>query len=55
MFGTSHRHISEHLSELVETSLEDLEKCRCVAAEGDLDMALGPLNLGKKTQNMSVS
>uniref|UniRef100_A0A7S2ZN48 Uncharacterized protein n=1 Tax=Rhodosorus marinus TaxID=101924 RepID=A0A7S2ZN48_9RHOD len=46
MHGTSHHHISDHLSELIESALEDLEQCRCVASEGDLDMALGPLNLG---------
>ncbi|CAI7778033.1 unnamed protein product [Closterium sp. NIES-53] len=42
--GTSHRHLSDHLSELVETTLSDLEASKCVAMEDDMD--LSPLNLG---------
>ncbi|CAI5996773.1 unnamed protein product [Closterium sp. NIES-64] len=42
--GTSHRHLSDHLSELVETTLSDLEASKCVAIEDDMD--LSPLNLG---------
>lgn len=42
--GTSHRHLSEHLSELVEDTLADLEQSKCVAIEDDVDVS--PLNLG---------
>ncbi|XP_042430394.1 DExH-box ATP-dependent RNA helicase DExH12-like [Zingiber officinale] len=40
----SHRHPSDHLSELVENVLSGLEASRCVAIEED--MYLKPLNLG---------
>lgn len=46
MRDLSHLQISKHLSELVETALSDLEASKCVAAEGDEDVALGTLNLG---------
>lgn len=46
MGGNSHRFIQDHLSDLVERSLADLEASKCVAAVGDEDMALGALNLG---------
>ncbi|MCO5583854.1 hypothetical protein L7F22_037769 [Adiantum nelumboides] len=43
--GTSHQHLSDHLSELVENILSDLETSKCIqAAEEDMD--LSPLNLG---------
>jgi len=42
--GASHRHLSEHLSELVETTLGDLEAARCIAIDQDMDVS--PLNLG---------
>ncbi|XP_008811841.2 DExH-box ATP-dependent RNA helicase DExH12-like [Phoenix dactylifera] len=42
--GVSHRHLSDHLSELVENALNDLESSKCVAVEED--MYLKPLNLG---------
>lgn len=42
--GVSHRHLSDHLSELVENVLSDLESSKCVAIEED--MYLKPLNLG---------
>ncbi|KAG8632236.1 DExH-box ATP-dependent RNA helicase DExH12 [Manihot esculenta] len=42
--GVSHRHLSDHLSELVENTLSDLEAGKCVAIEDDTD--LSPLNLG---------
>ncbi|KAF7817694.1 DExH-box ATP-dependent RNA helicase DExH12 [Senna tora] len=42
--GVSHRHLSDHLSELVENTLNDLEASKCVAIEDDMD--LSPLNLG---------
>ena len=42
--GVSHRHLSDHLSELVESVISDLEESKCVAVEEDMDLA--PLNLG---------
>ncbi|XP_078443956.1 DExH-box ATP-dependent RNA helicase DExH12-like [Wolffia australiana] len=42
--GVSHRHLSDHLSELVETTLADLEASKCVAVEED--MYLSARNLG---------
>lgn len=40
----SHRHLSDHLSELVENTLHDLEQSKCISIEDELDVA--PLNLG---------
>lgn len=42
--GVTHRHLSDHLSELVETTLTDLEQSKCIAIEDEMD--LQPLNLG---------
>jgi len=42
--GVSHRHLSDHLSELVENTLGDLETSNCIAVENEMDLA--PLNLG---------
>lgn len=42
--GVSHRHLSDHLSELVESTLSDLEQSKVIAIEDDMD--LSPLNLG---------
>ncbi|KAL6571973.1 DExH-box ATP-dependent RNA helicase DExH12 [Orobanche minor] len=42
--GVSHGHLSDHLSELVENTLTDLEASKCVAIEDDF--LLSPLNLG---------
>jgi pre-mRNA-splicing helicase BRR2 len=42
--GTSHRHLSDHLSDLIENTLSDLEQSRVIAIEDDMD--LEPLNLG---------
>ncbi|KAL8456657.1 hypothetical protein ACS0TY_034773 [Phlomoides rotata] len=42
--GVSHRHLSDHLSEVVENTISDLEASRCVAIEDDY--LLSPLNLG---------
>lgn len=40
----SHRHLSDHLSELVENTLHDLEQSKCVAVVDEIDTQ--PLNLG---------
>ena len=42
--GVSHRHLSDHLSELVENTLSDLEQSKCISIEDEVDVA--PLNLG---------
>ena len=42
--GSTHRHLSDALSELVETTLADLEASKCISIEDDMDVA--PLNLG---------
>jgi len=42
--GVTHRHLSDHLSELVENTLHDLEQSKCISVEEDMDTS--PLNLG---------
>lgn len=42
--GVSHRHISDHLSEMVENTLSDLEQSKCISIEDDINIS--PLNLG---------
>lgn len=42
--GTTHRHLSDHLSELVESCLADLEASKCIAVEDETELL--PLNLG---------
>jgi pre-mRNA-splicing helicase BRR2 len=44
MQGTSNVHLSEHLSEMVETVLGDLEESKCVQMDDEGDIS--PLNLG---------
>merc|ERR1712051_386785 len=43
MQGVSHRHLSDHMSELVETTLNELEQSKCISIEDDMDTS--PLNL----------
>lgn len=42
--GTTHRHLSDHLSELVENTINDLTQSKCILVEDDMD--LSALNLG---------
>ncbi len=42
--GVSYRHLSDHLSELVENTLGELEHSRCISVENDMDTSA--LNLG---------
>jgi pre-mRNA-splicing helicase BRR2 len=42
--GTSHRHLSDHLSELVETTIADLAEKKCITIEDEMDLAA--INLG---------
>jgi pre-mRNA-splicing helicase BRR2 len=46
MTGTTHRHISDHLSELVETLVTDLEQSKCISIEDDQSGDVSALNLG---------
>ncbi|KAJ3030892.1 UNVERIFIED_CONTAM: DEIH-box ATPase [Siphonaria sp. JEL0065] len=41
--GTTHRHLSDHLSDLVETTLDELAQSKCILVEDD---EVSPLNLG---------
>ncbi|KAJ3296866.1 DEIH-box ATPase [Rhizoclosmatium sp. JEL0117] len=41
--GTTHRHLSDHLSDLVETTLDELSQSKCILVEDD---DVSPLNLG---------
>ena len=43
--GVTHSHLSDFLSELVETTLTDLEASKCIAIDED-DDSVEPLNLG---------
>lgn len=43
MQGVTHRHLSDHLSELVESTLDDLTQSKCIIVEDD---EVSPLNLG---------
>ena len=40
----TYRHLSDHLSEMVENTLGELEHSKCISIEEDMDTA--PLNLG---------
>ena len=42
--SVGHRHVSDHLSELIENTVNDLENAKCLAVEDDMD--LFALNLG---------
>ncbi|XP_028391652.1 U5 small nuclear ribonucleoprotein 200 kDa helicase-like [Dendronephthya gigantea] len=42
--GVTHRHLSDHMSELVENTLSDLDQSKCISIEDDVDVS--PLNLG---------
>ncbi|KAJ8602966.1 hypothetical protein CTAYLR_001574 [Chrysophaeum taylorii] len=44
--GTTHRHVSDHLSELVENVINDLADSRCVAISEENEVDVSPLNLG---------
>ena len=42
--GSSFRHLSDHLSEIVESVITDLEESKCLTVDDEIDMS--PLNLG---------
>ncbi|EGD81008.1 ASCC3L1 protein [Salpingoeca rosetta] len=45
LHGVTHRHLSDHLSELVETTLSDLAESKCISVDEDND-EISALNLG---------
>ncbi|KAK3219376.1 hypothetical protein Dsin_013346 [Dipteronia sinensis] len=51
--GVSHNHLSDHLSELVENTLSDLEARKCIAIEDDV--AISPLNFGMIASYYSIN
>ncbi|CAI2180063.1 11144_t:CDS:2 [Funneliformis geosporum] len=53
MQGSDHRHLSDHLSELVETTVNDLAASKCITLEDELDVS--PLNLGMIAAYYNVS
>jgi pre-mRNA-splicing helicase BRR2 len=46
LIGNSHRHVSDHLSELVDTTFEDLSRSRCVIIE-ESSSKVEPTNIGR--------
>ena len=42
--GVSHRHLSDHLSELVETTVSDLETSACISVEVFSICSVPPFN-----------
>lgn len=62
MTGVSHRHVSEHLSELIENTIADLSQAKMIETEDELDadglpigVTLSPLNLGMIAAYYNVS
>ncbi|KAG0354547.1 DEIH-box ATPase [Podila minutissima] len=51
--GVTHRHLSDHLSELVETTINDLVTSKCIAIEDEMDVS--PLNLGMIAAYYSIN
>ncbi|PCH44659.1 Sec63-domain-containing protein [Wolfiporia cocos MD-104 SS10] len=53
LHNVSHQHLSDHLSELVETTLNDLVNSKCIAIEDEMDVS--PLNLGMIAAYYNIS
>ncbi|PPQ88313.1 hypothetical protein CVT25_012373 [Psilocybe cyanescens] len=53
LHNTSHQHVSDHLSELVETTLNDLVNSKCIAIEDEMDVSA--LNLGMIAAYYNIS
>jgi pre-mRNA-splicing helicase BRR2 len=51
--GGGHQQLSDHLSDLIETVLADLEESKCLGVEDDMDLI--PLNLGMIAAFYSIS
>lgn len=54
LHNVSHSHLSDHLSELVENTLNDLVNSKCIAIDDD-EMSLSPLNLGMIAAYYNIS
>ncbi|KJA17891.1 hypothetical protein HYPSUDRAFT_205863 [Hypholoma sublateritium FD-334 SS-4] len=53
LHNTSHQHVSDHLSELVETTLTDLVNSKCIGIEDEMDVSA--LNLGMIAAYYNIS
>ncbi|KAH9932327.1 Sec63-domain-containing protein [Fomitopsis serialis] len=53
LHNVSHQHLSDHLSELVESTLNDLVNSKCIAIEDEMDVS--PLNLGMIAAYYNIS
>ncbi|KAH9830081.1 Sec63-domain-containing protein [Rhodofomes roseus] len=53
LHNVSHQHLSDHLSELVENTLNDLVNSKCIAIEDEMDVT--PLNLGMIAAYYNIS
>ncbi|KAF8631115.1 hypothetical protein AX17_005160 [Amanita inopinata Kibby_2008] len=53
LHNVSHQHLSDHLSELVENTLNDLVNSKCIAIEEEMDVS--PLNLGMIAAYYNIS
>ena len=47
MAGRTGSHINDFLSELVETTVDDLQRAKCIQTKDEDEMALEPANLGR--------
>jgi pre-mRNA-splicing helicase BRR2 len=47
MAGRTGSHINDFLSELVETTVEDLQRAKCIQTKDEDEMAFEPANLGR--------
>ncbi|KAH9930429.1 Sec63-domain-containing protein [Epithele typhae] len=53
LHNVSHQHLSDHLSELVESTLSDLVNSKCITIEDEMDVS--PLNLGMIAAYYNIS
>ncbi|KAH7919595.1 Sec63-domain-containing protein [Leucogyrophana mollusca] len=53
LHNVSHQHLSDHLSELVENTLQDLVNSKCIAIEDEMDVSA--LNLGMIAAYYNIS
>lgn len=55
LHNTSHQHLSDHLSDLVESTLGSLQSSRCIAIDPEDDLTVSALNLGMIAAYYGVS
>ncbi|EGO30085.1 putative RNA helicase [Serpula lacrymans var. lacrymans S7.9] len=53
LHNVSHQHLSDHLSELVETTLQDLVNSKCISVEDEMEVSA--LNLGMIAAYYNIS